>query len=189
MGITGIIFIRHCSLLKTFLIHPSLLLLPAFTCFSFESNTKCCKCNNRDSQNEVEITFSVKATSLNILFSFATLIVATFTGGPCPPSVISFVTLLVAILLTVILLLTTCCSPCSCSCSSPNFISSSCCPPLEFGIYLPDSPHKVFVKDQTQPNRRKEIKEEEDDEAEEVNLDEEGKGNERARERNEEKEV
>jgi len=190
--ITGIIFIRHRSLLKTFLIHPSLLLLPAFTFFSFESNKKCCKSNNRD---EVEITFSVKATSLNILFSIATTIVFIFTGknydssSVCEEDLSPYVPLPVSIFLTAILLLTTLSSPCSCSCSSPTSISSSCCPPLEFGIYLPDSPHKVFVKDQTQPNGRREIEDmgevDEEAEEEEMNMDEEGEGNERGRERKE----
>ena len=203
--ITGIIFIRHRSLLKTFLIHPSLLLLPAFAFFTFESNRKCCKCNNRDSQNEVEITFSVKATCLNILFSLATLIVFTFTRIkhdcwneiPIIP--------LPSILLTVILLLTTSSFSCSCSCSSPSdscsaqlsscsycsptSTSSFCYPPLQFGIYLPDSPCKVFVKDQTQPNGRREFKDMGEENEEEVNMDEEGEGNERTREMNEEGEV
>ena len=36
--------------------------------------------------------------------------------------------------------------------------SNSCCPLLEFGVYLPSHPHKVFIKDSTQFNSRKEIK-------------------------------
>ena len=170
--ITGMIFIRHRSLLKTFLTHPSLVLLPVFTFFSFESNAKWCS-SNRNSESEVEIAFSVNATCFNILFSLATPIVFTLTGTTydsdfhCKKTLKdTLVILLVGLLLTVILLLTTrssSCCPSSCSCA-PS--STSCCPPIEFGLYLPDSPRKVFVRDQTQPNRRKEIKEEMEEEDE-----------------------
>ena len=216
--ITGMIFIRHCSLLKTFITHPSLMLLPAYTFFSFESNTKCCPCNH-NSQNEVEITFSVKATCFNILFSLASVIVYILTSTKFPDDfyrnglgytscteVTQYVILLVGILLTLILLLTTCpssccpnacslpsdqpsscsapsssCSSCSApspsvlcpSCLSSSCVSTSCFPPLEFGIYLPFSPDKVFIKDQIQLNRRKEIKE---NEVEEEERDEKNEG-------------
>ena len=163
--ITGIIFIRHRSLLKTFLTHPSLFLLPAFTFFSFESNVKCCS-SNQDSQSEVEISFSVRATCLNILFSLTTLILYALTltsydGPNCPDWLGLIVILLVGVLLTVILLSTTCsssCCPNSCP-SNSSSCSTFCCPPLEFGVYLPSDPHKVFIKDPTQSNGRKEIKE------------------------------
>ena len=88
-----------------------------------------------------------------------------------------FCILLIGSLFTVILLLTTssCCSnlssptsreasPTSGEASPASCCSTSCCPPLELGIYLPDYPRKVFVRDQTQPNGRKEIKEEVEEE-------------------------
>ena len=55
----------------------------------------------------------------------------------------------------------------SCSPAPSSFCLNSCCPPLQFGIYLPDSPCRVFVKDQTQPDGRKEIKDDEEEEQEE----------------------
>ena len=58
-------------------------------------------------------------------------------------------------------------------CSSLSSFSASCCPPLQFGIYLPSSPHKVFIKDQTEPNSRKEIKEMEEETASERSAGEE----------------
>merc|ERR1719209_1056806 len=92
-------------------------------------------------------------------------------GHSCAPKVPLFLALMVGPLFTVILLLTTS-SFCSNSCSSPSptstsSCSTSCCPPLQFGIYLPDCPRKVFVKDQTQPNGRKEINDEGGEEQEE----------------------
>ena len=47
--VTGLIFIRHRALQKTFLNHPSLLLLPVFTYFTFESNVQCCSTDKTDS--------------------------------------------------------------------------------------------------------------------------------------------
>ena len=170
--IIGIIFIRHRSLLKTFLNHPSLLILPAFTFFSFESNAKCCS-GNRDSQSEVEITFSVRATCVNILFWFATLIVYNLTGWSSMCSIIPppapLLIMLVGPLFTAILLSTTSSFfSTSCSPAPTSSCSNSCCPPLQFGIYLPDSPCRVFVKDQTQPDGRKEIKDKEEQEEQET---------------------
>ena len=67
--LTGTYFLWHDDLLKTFLSHPSLLLLPTFTCFTFESNIKkCCKKKSLPTK-EVEIRFSMRATCYNILFS------------------------------------------------------------------------------------------------------------------------
>ena len=145
--------------------------MPAFTFFSFESNVKCCS-SNQDSQSEVEISFSVRATCLNILFSLTTLILYALTltsydGPNCPDWLGLIVILLVGVLLTVILLSTTCsssCCPNSCP-SNSSSCSTFCCPQLEFGVYLPSDPHKVFIKDPTQSNGRKEIKDM--DEAEE----------------------
>ena len=66
--ITGVISTWHCGLFKTFLTHPSLLLLPTFSYFTFESNTLKCSAK-REPLNDVEIRFSVKWTYLNIFLS------------------------------------------------------------------------------------------------------------------------
>merc|ERR1712037_670172 len=66
-----------------------------------------------------------------------------------------FLFLLPGILSTTIFLLC-CLCPTNCSCTSPSFCffscsvdsSCSCFPPLEFGVYKPSSPDKVFVIDQ-----------------------------------------
>ena len=67
--LTGTYFLWHDGLVKTFLTHPSLLLLPTFTCFTFESNIKkCCRKKSLPTE-EVEIRFSMRATCYNIFFS------------------------------------------------------------------------------------------------------------------------
>ena len=148
--ITGIAFIWHRSLFKTFLSHPSLLLLPMFSFFTFESNAQKC-CANDD---EVEIRFSVKATLFNIVFSLLGIIAnacITATDEISPHEVATLVT---GILLTIILLCF-CSCPQNCSCSSPSFCffsssinaSCSCYPPLEFGVFRPSSPLHQEVKE------------------------------------------
>ena len=162
--ITGVTFTWHRALFKTFLRHPSILLLPMVSFFTFESNTKKC-CQKKDNlKDEVKIRFSVKATFFNILFTLVILIVIPFiaiairletaecplwtVGGSaldCSLLLIKFNTLffLPAILSTAIFLF--CCScPKYCSCTS----FPSCFPPLEFGVYKPSSPDKLFVIDQ-----------------------------------------
>ena len=118
-----------------------------------------------------------------ILYLYAFTVIKDDSSFKCKVSLnISLVILMpIAILLTVILLFTTCC---------PSFSSSCCCcPPLEFGIFLPSYPRKVFVRDQTQPNGRREIKEEV--RADEVNKEGEDKEmmDDEMRERNEEDKV
>ena len=55
----------HSSTYTSFLRHPSLLLLPTFTCFTFASNIKWCS----KKEKEVEVKFSMKATALNFLIT------------------------------------------------------------------------------------------------------------------------
>ena len=194
--ITGVTFTWHRTLFKTFLKHPSLLLLPAFSFFTFESNTKKC-CQRKDNlPNEVEIRFSVKGTFFNILFTLVGVIVLAFiaphvgTPLPCdqtrsalecslillPESVFHF---LLGILFTTIFLLC-CICPTNCSCTSPSFCffscsvdsSCSCFPPLEFGVYKPSSSDKVFVIDQWS----KEVKEVKEFALEEDQADSEERG-------------
>ena len=160
--ITGIIFIWHRPLFNTFLKHPSLLLLPMFTFFTFKSNSEKC-CTKKNLTDEVKIRFSVKATYLNILFTLMGVVVfasippqvgQVFVCGQCSTLECSFYLLytqflcfLPGFLFTLIFLF--CCScPNNCSCSSPSFCffsssinaSCSCYPPLKFGVFRPSSP-------------------------------------------------
>ena len=178
--ITGIIFTWHPRLHKTFLRHPSLLLLPMFSFFTFESNAeKCCQ-KNDNLTDDVEIRFSLKATCFNIIFTLMGVIARALIlpqvdkTAACLHlwkvlplcSSIMFAFFLPGILFTIIFLF--CCSPhpSNCCCSSPSFCfssssldsHSSCFPPLEFGVFKPSSPDKVFVIDQ-RSGQVKEVKE------------------------------
>ena len=164
--VTGVYFIWHDGLFKTFLRHPSLLHLPMFTFFSFESNAQKCCAKKYNVQSEVEIMFSVKATLFNIFFSvlgsvaiafiiphFAHKLPVELCEEELSPLECSFmllsaclVTIGPGILVTITFLcFFSCCLKCFCS----------CCPSLEFGVYRPSAPRKVFVMDQSS----KEVKE------------------------------
>ena len=137
--VIGLISIRHRAMLKTFLNHPSLLLLPVFTFFTFESNI-CCGCGTH--QKEVEITFSPGATILNMVVSIALQCIAF--------ALMHDQTYLIAWTL---------------NSAIPTFLwlcflePKSNLPdhPPEFNVYLPSSPDKVFIKDKKEPDGRKEI--------------------------------
>lgn len=60
----------HPGGLKTFLNHPSFLLLSTFTFFSFRSNSKKYCAKHGSSQMDTELCFSLRATLVNIVFSF-----------------------------------------------------------------------------------------------------------------------
>ena len=72
----GILSCWHRGIFNTFLTHPSIILMPVFTHFTFVSSTKWCKGGRREegkSRGEAEapyITFSAKQTLTNI-FLFA----------------------------------------------------------------------------------------------------------------------
>jgi hypothetical protein len=77
----GVASCWHRGILKTFLAHPSILLMPAFTHFTFASSTKWCKgCSKEKEEDEEEgeqqeeaeepfIIFSAKFSLLNLLIS------------------------------------------------------------------------------------------------------------------------
>ena len=78
--ITGITAIWHPTIFRTFedFTRPSLFLLPAFSFFTFKSNSpKCCSGRHFEA-NEVHIRFSRKGTMFNILFSLGGLLVFGF---------------------------------------------------------------------------------------------------------------
>lgn len=81
----GLISCWHRGILKTFISHPSILLLPVFTHFTFTSSTKWCKRNSKEEGEEEDeeeeektgggeaeepfIVFSPKFTLLNLLLN------------------------------------------------------------------------------------------------------------------------
>ena len=156
--ITGVISTWHWGLLTTFLTHPSLLLLPAVSYFTFESNSpKCCWPAKSDPSNDVEIRFSIKSTYLNIfvtLTSYLATIAASDILGVnfldnLSTTLIDTSMILPGILSTIIFL---------CISSPPTNCSSCCFSPLEINVYKPASPSKVFVLD----NCSKEVEEVDD---------------------------
>ena len=81
----GLISCWHRGILKTLLAHPSIILMPAFTHFTFVSSTKWCKRltkkNKEEQGNATEetgepfITFSTTFTVANLVFSFVASVV------------------------------------------------------------------------------------------------------------------
>ena len=79
--VLGIISCWHRGIFKSFLAHPSIILMPTFTFFTFASSTKRCKgCKSEEVERqemattyeeEPYITFSAKWTAANILLSTA----------------------------------------------------------------------------------------------------------------------
>jgi len=153
--INACFFCWHRGILKTFLDHPSFLLLPTFTCFTFKANGKFCPPDDVDG-DEVELRFSSKATLFNILFTLGgmstiALIMSQFfpprcQANACPSSIFLFMTaspvFLLGLLLTGIFLCTTrssstCCTTCCCCCP--------CSPEVAFGVYKPAHPLEKFV--------------------------------------------
>ena len=92
--ITGITCTWHPTIFRTFedFTRPSLFLLPAFSFFTFKSNTpKCCSGRHIEA-NEVHIRFSRKGAILNILFSLGGLLVFGFSYIIAEFSISSFPT-------------------------------------------------------------------------------------------------
>jgi hypothetical protein len=147
----------HRGILKTFIAHPSIILMPTFTYFTFASSTKWCR---RSSEEEPFITFSAKLTCLNMGasaichvvygLSMRQMVVRRLSGGRLdyldyylPLGVPLFILGLLLTLLTLALTSTrqTCCSrlrpTCCCTCFT--------LPRVEYGVLLPTSPHTFYV--------------------------------------------
>jgi len=170
--ITGCCFSWHQACFKTFLAHPSFLLLPTFTFFSFRSNSKK-YCSSADAISKTQLCFSMRATCANVLFSLLGLMMYSFIWPASlnifpvrslrdVPGALVLASSAIGLLFSLIFL---------CSTYSSCFSHSSCdgffSPPLEFGVYRPCLPNKVFVLVENAPyaNRQvKEVEEEEEDE-------------------------
>ena len=162
--ITGITCTWHPTIFRTFedFTRPSLFLLPAFSFFTFKSNSpKCCSGRHFEA-NEVHIRFSRKGTIFNILFSLGGLLVSglyyiiaefSFSSFPTFVKVSPFIIArsLPGVLLTLL------------------FICTSSSSSLEIGVYKPFASNKVFVLDQ-ENMEVKEVEEGEDVEGEQLQL-------------------
>ena len=174
-----IVTIRHRSILNTFLRHPSLLLLPTFTSFTFASNTKLWG----KQEKEVEVRFSWRATGVNLLLTsvghvaFSVNAPRVVCGKDYKQEYTNFFQVawfplaLLGLLFTLQFLLTSLPSPssplprcllapCLCCCSPEEdrekdiwrtSTCTSCSPAIEVGVFRPDNPHVPFVA-RTNPN-------------------------------------
>ena len=150
----GLVSCWHSGIIKTFIAHPSILLMPTFTHFAFASSTKWCKRSQeeegkeedeeedegkRQEKTEPYIAFSSKATVCNLLLSTLGFVIFCLRYTQIHRYDISFFIfiLLLGLLFTVLSLVLnsarpTCCRcncTCTCSCSSrPDSSCSFSCP-------------------------------------------------------------
>ena len=73
--LAGLFSCWHRGILKTFLAHPSVFLLPVFTHFTFVSNSKVCCREGGGKEEETYITFSPKFTAINVGVSLGGILI------------------------------------------------------------------------------------------------------------------
>ena len=143
----GLVSCWHRGILKTFIAHPSILLMPTFTHFAFVSSTKWCKRSHkeegreegeeeeegeRQEKTDPYIAFSSRATVCNLLLSTLGFVFYYFVFYRPEASLIIIVVSIVGVLFTVLSLVlnsarATCCRcNCSCTCSCSGRPDSSC---------------------------------------------------------------
>ena len=169
--ITACCFTWHQGWFKTFLNHPSFLLLPTFTFFSFRSNSKkYCSSTDAISKKHIELCFSLRATCGNILFSLLGVMLYSFIW-PNPfsfsvrslrdiPRALTLASSAIGVLFSATFLCTTYCS----CCSSNSLCTRFCSPPLEFGVYRPCLPRKAFILVENNKYAERQVKEVEEGE-------------------------
>ena len=149
--VTALFSTWHCKMLKTFLHHPSLFILPIFTYLTFSSSNRTCG-------GKSQIRFSVKASLFNILFSIGALLIWSTTKVALnfDASLYSdvyalmqawapfMVVLLIPLPGFILSLIFLCKVPPSNTSTSTSCCSSSCKIALEYGVYKPDHPTEGF---------------------------------------------
>jgi len=140
--LVGLFSCCHCGLLKTFLVHPSVLLLPVFTNFTFVSNSKVC-CGGRGGKKEESyLVFSPKSTAINVGVSLAgTLIYMAPLVGSRALTTVLIVLLPLSLLGIIFTLMFTFCIQCSCCLS----YCCCCCEPFEFAALVTSSPFTPHI--------------------------------------------
>ena len=158
----GLVSCWHRGILKTFIAHPSILLMPTFTHFAFVSSTKWCKRSHkeegreegeeeeegeRQEKTDPYIAFSSRATVCNLLLSTLGFVFYYFVFYRPEASLIIIVVSIVGVLFTVLSLVlnsarATCCRcNCSCTCSCSGRPDSSC----SFSCPLPSCCSSCFT--------------------------------------------
>ena len=159
--LTGLFACWHKGILKTFLVHPSVFLLPVFSSFTFASNSKVC-CGGGGKTEETEngpeaekdetfITFSPKYTVINACVSAVGVLAFDF-GWPLiqnlpplsswdtPIPIVIGIPFILGLLPTLAATFSNRCS-CCCSCCS---CCRSCCR-FEIGALLPSAPRTQYI--------------------------------------------
>ena len=154
--LTGILASPHKGFLKTFLSHPSVFLLPTFSHFTFSTNKPCCQGGDA-AEKERFISFSPKATAINIGVSFAgsvafvlgNLLKNDTTGPPGPEMWCNLnyyvvygglpLSILGLIFTLVAAFLDKCGNDCCCSCCH------CCFQPYELGALVVSSPQDLYI--------------------------------------------
>ena len=150
----------HCEILKTFLVHPSVFLLPVFTHFTFLSKRNfCCEGENG---GESFISFSPMTTAVNagvciagaLAYLFTLPLVATHPDWFCSTELFLKLGLPCTIIGLILTLVATfsnqcnCCRTCCCSCETfccCFCCNSCCCEPFQFGALIISSPHVPYI--------------------------------------------
>ena len=142
--LTSLFACWHKGILKTFLAHPSVFLLPVFSFFTFASNSKKW-CRSARLEADTFITFSPKYTAINAGVNIAGLLIYVFIIADslfydAEDYTIQVIPFILGLLLT---LATTFSNQCNCC---RNCCCSSCCTePFEIGALLTSSPHTPYV--------------------------------------------
>ena len=146
--IVGLVSSWHSNMIKTFLRHPSIFVLPMFTPFTFTSSRKTCCV--KESEDAGHIRFSVRASLCNLFASFSTSVIYVLSvlhqTHPDKNMTIGIVVLFIPFTGSLLSLLFLCNARpttnrfncCCCSCCS-------CEAAIEYGIYKPDSPTEHFI--------------------------------------------
>ena len=194
----------HRGILKSFLAHPSIILMPTFTHFTFASSTKWCKDSAKEEGAEGEgekekkaggeaeepfIIFSAKFTLLNLLIATVAIIVYCLSMTSISPDYLTiylydtdanipFILLpILGLLLTLLSLLFTSTRQTLCGC---RWKVEGCCtcftlPRVQYGVLLARLPHSHYVLgDNGKPELVPEYEEVQIEETEMVNTKEAG---------------
>ena len=181
--LVGLFACWHKGILKTFLAHPSVFLLPVFSHFTFVSNSKLC-CRG-GSGGKGFISFSPKCTAINvgvsvtgILAYYITLPLLSTSTSTSPDWFCStnaylffgFPCSIFGLILTMVATFSNQCNCCKSSCCCSCFNE-----PFEFGALVTSSPHIPYIIEPDGQLVREEETDIKENKEEEVEMEEESK--------------
>ena len=140
--LVGLFSCWHRGILKTFLAHPSVLLLPVFTNFTFVSNSKVCFGGRVEKKDESYLVFSPKFTAINVGVSLVGTLIHSVVQEYF--LIIFFMVLLPSTIPGAITTLMFTFSN-KCSCCKSSCCCSCCSKPFEFAALVTTSPHTPHI--------------------------------------------